>query len=99
MKDSADRDLRNVILILVKGLKLYQSRAHTANKLLTSLMALPPTKRAEVTTQYVNSEKNRFLRLYDGAAQKQAEHIEKALSGDGDFLEQLRVYASQQFWE
>lgn len=94
-----DRDLRNVLQLLINGLKLYKARAHTSNKLLSAVMALHPTKRSELTTEYVNSELRKFRGLYDDAAQKEAANIEKALSGDGDFLETLRVYASQQFWE
>jgi hypothetical protein len=94
-----DRDLRNVLLILVKGLKLYKARACTTNNLLTALMALPPTKRAEVTTGYVSSETSKLLTEFGAAADKEALHIEKALSGSGEFLEALRVYASRQHWK
>lgn len=97
--NSDDRSLRNVLLILVKGLKLQKARAYTADKLLSSLMALPPTKRAELTEEYINSEALRIRALFDEAATKEAANIEKALSGDKPFLEVLRIYASQQFWE
>jgi hypothetical protein len=91
-----DRDLRNVILLLVKASKLYQARAYTANKVLTALMGLPPTNRAALTTEYVSSEATRIHSLCEEPVNKQAQRIEKALAGDGEFLEALRVYASEQ---
>jgi hypothetical protein len=94
-----DRDLRNVILLLVKACKLYKARAYTANKLLTSLMSLPPTKRAATSPEFVNSEAKSFLSHFGDAADQEAARIERSLEGDGAFLEYLRVYASQQYWK
>jgi hypothetical protein len=94
-----ERDLRNVIVILVEALKLYKARAYTTDKLLTALMGLPPTKRAELTTAYVNSEATRLRLEFDDAAKKEAVHVEKALSGSGEFVDALRLYASRQHWK
>ena len=96
---SNDRDLRNVILILVKAVKLYKVRALTANKVLSSVMALPPNKRAALPPPYVQSEATRIRGLVENGVNKEADKVEKALSGDAAFLEALRIYASQQHWD
>jgi hypothetical protein len=94
-----DRDLRNVILLLVKAVKLYKVRALTANTVLASLMALPPNKRAALTESYVQSEAMRISQAAEIGANKESAQIEKALSSEAAFLMALRVYASRQHWD
>ena len=92
-----DRDLRNVILLLVKAHKMYQARALSLNTALSAIMALPSTKRAEITDAQIHEEAQKVLSRANQLADEQSAPLEKALGGSSDFLETLRVYASQQF--
>jgi hypothetical protein len=56
------------------------------------------TKKTAITPEYVNSEAMRIRIHAEEAAGKQSAKIEKALGGDGDLLEVLRVYASMHHW-
>ena len=94
-----DRDLRNVILLLVKAHKMYQARALSLNTALSAIMALPPTKRAEITDAQIHEEAQKVLSRANQLADEQSAKLEKALEGSSEFLETLRVYASQQFWK
>jgi hypothetical protein len=95
---ATDRQLRNVILILVDAVRLYKARAYTANDLLNTLMVLPPTKRAETTPQSLQSDANRIRAKFEQDASREAQQVIKALEGDGDYYFALQIYASKQHW-
>jgi hypothetical protein len=95
-----DRDLRNVILLLIKAIKLYRARAYALNEALSALMATPPTKRYRIPVGMVNERAEGYHRDFQAQANQQAQKIEQALAGDGEYLEILRAYASfHQRWE
>src|SRR5579864_504512 len=91
-----DRDLRNAILLLVRVCKLHKARAITSGAVLSSLLEFPPTKWVEVTPQFVSGEIAHLRPEVEALGNKEAREIEEALSGSGNFLEPLRVYASSQ---
>lgn len=93
-----EQDLRNVIQLLVDAHKLWQSRAVTANKTLHAIMAMNPKKRANLTEQDIHAIASRVQPIAEADAQMKAEQVEKKLKS-GDFLNAVRVYASQQFWK
>jgi hypothetical protein len=93
-----DRDLRNAILRLVKGCKLYQVRALTATAVLNKIMALPPSKRAELTADQIQAYTREIGPNTQEMADKGAVQVEKALEGETDFLDLLSLYASKLHW-
>jgi len=95
-----DRELRKVILLLVQAHKTQLARAASYRILLMA-----------ATDETANLKRGRYLSLADieqelpriraqtePAADAEARQVEAALNGEKDFLEALRVYASQQFW-
>ncbi len=94
-----DRDLRNAILILVKGCKLYQVRALTANTALNWVMSLPPNKRVALTAAQLEEYAEKIRPKYQEMADKGASQVEQALGGDIDFLGLLQLYASKCHWQ
>lgn len=94
-----DRDLRNVILILISALKLNKSRALSLNRALAHVMKSHPTKRSAMTEADVQELLKEFRRLAEADVQDEAKVVEQALHGSGEFLEKLRVYASKQHWK
>jgi hypothetical protein len=94
----SEQDLRNVILLLVKAHKLWQVRAETLNKILNAIMAAPPPKRAALSVADIDALTRDIRPQAEAAADLLAEQVEKKLA-DGDFLNAVRIYASQQFWE
>jgi hypothetical protein len=87
------REIRQAILDLLNLCKQYQVRALTLNTALTTIMQLPPTKRAELTPADIDAElrrpRDQAKLLSDGLSAS----LEKALSGDKDFLIHLELYA------
>ena len=94
-----DRDLRNAILMLVKGCKLYQVRSLTATAVLNKIMALPPSKRAALTADQIQAYTREIGPDAQGLADKGAAQVEKALEGSTDFLAVLSLYASKCHWQ
>jgi len=93
----SEQDLRNVIQLLVNAHKLWQSRAVTLDKVLNGIMAHSPTKRANLTVQDIDAITRRVQPIVEAEVQLKAEQVEAKLK-EGDFLNALRIYASQQFW-
>ena len=94
-----DRDLRNVLIILVEGCKKHHLRAMTLNTCLTWVLELPPNIRAALTLAQLEAQCAKFQEAAAPIVDKRAAQLEKVLSGDKEFLEILRIYASQQHWE
>jgi hypothetical protein len=94
-----DRDLRKVILVLVKGCKLYQVRALTVNAALKVVLSLPPNKRAALTAPQLEAYMQEIPPKVQEMADKGAAQVEKALEGSTDFLALLQLYASKCHWE
>ncbi len=95
--ENTDRELRDVILLLVRACKLWQSRAVASSAALSRLVDLPRKKRATLTAKALRSVADE-ARLHGTAiASQQAASLEEALSNSSEFLEALRVYASKHF--
>jgi len=94
-----DRDLRNVILILVKGCKLYQVRALTANAALDMVMSLPSDRRAALTAKQLEAYAQTVRPKVQEMADRGAAQVEQALEGITDFLGLLQLYASKCHWQ
>ncbi len=94
----SEKDLRKVIQLLVNAHKLWQSRAMTLDKVLNGIMAQSPTKRGSLTAQDIDAITRQIQPIVEAQAQLNAEQVEKKLK-DGDFLNAVRIYASQQFWK
>jgi hypothetical protein len=91
----SEEDLRNVIRLLLLAYKRQQVRAETLDKVLSAVMALPPKERAGLSENHIISLIEN-VRVQAGAASDlYSEQIEKRLK-NGDFLNALRIYASQQ---
>ena len=94
----SEEDLRNVMLLLVDAVKLWQVRAVTVDKILNAIMAAPPQKRASLTVADIDALARDIRPQAAAAADLMAEQVEKKLR-EGDFLNAARIYASQQFWK
>jgi hypothetical protein len=94
--DDRERDIRNVILLLVKAHKMRQSHA-AALRVLCQAAADESASR-QVTTFDLQKELPRILKQTDPVADLEAAQVETALNGEGEFLDALRLYASRQFW-
>ena len=94
----SEEDLRNVIQLLVNAVKLWQVRAVTVDKFLNAILAAPPQKRALLSVADIDALARDIRPQAGAAADLMAEQVEKKLK-EGDFLNAVRVYASQQFWK
>jgi hypothetical protein len=94
----SEQDLRNVIQLLVNAHKLWQSRALTLDRILNGIMAQSPTKRANLTVRDIDTITRQIQPIVDAEVQLKAEQVERKLK-DGDYLNAVRIYASQQFWK
>ena len=94
----SEQDLRNVIQLLVNAHKLWQSRAVTLDRILNGIMAQSPTKRANLTVRDIDTITRQIQPIVDAEVQLKAEQVERKLK-DGDYLNAVRIYASQQFWK
>ena len=92
-----EQDLRNVIRLLLRAYKRQQVRAATLNKILSSVMELPPAKRAALTASNIDALVKDIRPRAGDACDLYSEQIEQRLK-NGDFLNALRTYASQQLW-
>jgi hypothetical protein len=90
-----DRDLRNVILLLVKAHKMRQSHAAALRVLCRAV--LDESSKRKLTSVDLDVEYLKIQAQTDPVADLEARDIEAALTGGGPFLEQLRIYASRQF--
>jgi len=97
MANDSDRELRDVILLLVRACKLWQSRAVASSTALSRIIDLPRSKRARITAEALRSVADQ-ARLHGATvASQQAASLEQALSSSSEFLEALRLYASKHF--
>jgi hypothetical protein len=96
-----DRDLRNVILLLVKAHKMQQARAASFRILL--LAAVDESANLErgrhLTLADIERELPKIRDQTEPIADAEARQVEAALNDQKDFLEELRIYASRQFWK
>ncbi len=94
-KLGSEQDLRNVIRLLLLAYKRQQVRAETLDKVLSAVMAFPPTERANLSESRIVSLIDHVRGQAGAASDLYSEQIEKRLES-GDFLNALRIYASQQ---
>jgi hypothetical protein len=94
--DQREQDTRNAILLLLRVCKLYQARALSLNTALAAIVSLPHAKRAELGSSQIREEVRRAEAQARQTIEQQSAELEGALSGDTDFLQPLRTYASQQ---
>jgi hypothetical protein len=93
-----DRDLRDILIILVEACKKHHLRAMTLNTCLTWMIELPPNSRAALTLAQLEAQCAKFQEAAAPIVDKRAPQLEQVLSGDKPFLEALRIYASEQHW-
>jgi len=97
MDNASERELRDVILLLVRACKLWQSRAVASSTALSRIIDLPRSKRARLTAEALRLVAYQ-ARLHGATvASQQAASLEEALSSSNEFMEALRVYASNHF--
>jgi hypothetical protein len=94
----SEKDIRNVMKLLVDAVKLWQVRAVTAEKILNALLAAHPQKRASLSVADIDALVKDIRPQAGAAADLWAEQVEKKLE-EGDYLNAARIYASQQFWK
>jgi hypothetical protein len=97
-KGMSDRDLRNVVLLLVEAHKKRQSHAAALRVLVQAVVDESASRKTALTLAEVEQELQKILAQTIPVADAEARQVEVALKGESDFLEPLRVYASQQFW-
>jgi hypothetical protein len=97
----SDRDLRNVILLLVKAHKMRHSHATSLQSLLTQLIMQSKSSIPLSPKDFEDQARDLpgIQATMDRIADDEAAEVEKALKGDGPFVDHLRVYASRQFWQ
>ena len=95
--ENTDRELRDVILLLVRACKLWQSRAVASSTALSRLVDLPRRERARVTAETLRSVADEARFHGTAMASQQAAPLEQALSSSSEFMEALRAYASKHF--
>jgi hypothetical protein len=97
----SDRDLRNVILLLVKAHKMRHSHATSLQSLLTGLMMQSRSSIPISPKDFEDQARDlpKIQATMDQIADDEARQLETILKGDGPFLDALRVYASRQFWQ
>jgi hypothetical protein len=95
--ENNDRELRDVILLLVRACKLWQSRAVASSTALSRIVDLPRKTRATLTAKTLLSIADEARFHGTAIASQQAETLEEALSRSSEFLEALRVYSSKHF--
>jgi hypothetical protein len=83
---------------MLHGYKLYQIRALSLNTALTTIMQLSPQDRAALTQNRIHEAVEEAKIQAQKIVAEQAAQLEKALSGDTDFLPFLQMYASQRLW-
>lgn len=70
----------------------------TLDRILNGIMAQSPTKRANLTVRDIDTITRQIQPIVDAEVQLKAEQVERKLK-DGDYLNAVRIYASQQFWK
>jgi hypothetical protein len=94
-----DRDLRNVILLLVKAHKMRQSHAAALRIVLQAVVDESASRKAVPSLADIETELRKILAQTDPIADAEARQVEAALNGESDFQAALGLYASQQFWK
>lgn len=94
-----DRDMRNVITILVQAVEKYEIRSSSLNSTLQWIMELPPNNRAALTPNQVEAVAADFRDKAIPFVETSAALTLEKLSGDKPFLNTLRAYASKHFWD
>ena len=97
----SERDVKNVILLLVKAHKMRHSHATSLQSVLTQLMMQSKSSIPLSPKDFEDQVRDlpKIQATMDRIADDEAAELEKALTGDGPFVDHLRVYASQQFWQ
>jgi hypothetical protein len=93
-----DRELRKVILLLVKSHKMRQSHAAALRVLLMATVDESASRRSPLTLADIEKELPKIQAQTDLLVDDEARQVEAALNGEGDFLEAVRIYSSRQFW-
>jgi hypothetical protein len=92
------RDLRNVIELLLKSHKIFKSRATALRMVLEEICGNQASRSGAQLRAQIEARFPEILAKTDEAVNAQAQQIETRLKSEDNFLDALRVYASQQFW-
>jgi hypothetical protein len=93
-----DRDLRNVIMLLVKACSRSRRSLMAANMALHAISSMPLDQRKAVSLGEIQVQLKSVEQQLEAQPDPSVVRILKVLEGDGDFLEPLRVFASQLHW-
>jgi hypothetical protein len=94
----SERDLRNVILLLVKAVERSRRNLMGANMAIHAISSMSPDERKALTSAQIATELKSVQQQLAQQRDPAVTQIEKVLNGDGEFLEHLRVFASQLHW-
>lgn len=94
----SERDLRNVILLLVKAVSRSRTNLMAANMAIQAISSMRPDERKALTAERIQGELKSIRQQLERQSDPAVARIVKILEGDGDFLNQLRVFASQLHW-
>ena len=86
------REIRQAILDLLNLCKQYQVRTLSLNTALTAILQLPPDKKAELKAADLEAAIEKAADQASQLADGLSASLEKALSGDKDFLILLELY-------
>ncbi|HXC00542.1 MAG TPA: hypothetical protein VNU74_09080 [Terriglobales bacterium] len=93
-----ERDVRNVILLLVKAISRTRRNLMAANMAIQATSNMPPDERKALTTGRIQAELRNIEQQLERQPDPAIVRIVNVLEGDGDFLESLRVFASKLHW-
>lgn len=93
-----DRDLRNVILLLVKACNRSRRNLMAANMAIHAISNMSQDQRKTLSSGYIQAQLKNIEKQLEQQPDQAGLRIQKILEGEEPFLEALRVFASQLHW-
>ena len=94
----SEKDLRNVILLLVKAVSRSRTSLMAGKMAIQAISSMSPDERKALTSEGIKSELANIERQLERQPDPAVVRVVQVLEGDGEFLNQLRVFASQLHW-
>jgi hypothetical protein len=93
-----EQELRKVVILLVKAISRTRRNLMAANMALHAISNMPPAERAALKAATIASERKSIEQQLEAQPDPAIVRILGILDGSGDYLEPLRVFASQLHW-
>lgn len=96
--DQRERELRKVLLIMLEAFNKYQTAARAQSATLAWIAELPKQHLATLSSDAIGRQVRTLSIAISPKVLQRATQLKSKLESEDEFLEALRIFASQEFW-